>query len=693
MAEEVMLAPNCSAAAAAVAAVNTMSSLPLKRKRSGSPADAPVAQKLRTEVNVYNVSSQPTPSPSCPPSDSIASPTQSTMPTTPTRPPAPAASPTVEVDRLRDNLTAQLSLEVLLKHNELRLIDQEIAKCQVALEQLRRCTEIPYPGSHVTGISPDVSSGTGASVMVPGNGPPPMSPAPWGVTDGPYSRHYARWLLPDPRFDGGETEFGMPGTPGSGYPLVEGRSTRGNPMDFSALAGNTRPQRGVNGSRLQSLPSGYPIVKEKAGPMLIRRKSDQLLVKLVCLDCKRDNFSSTQGFINHCRIAHNRNFASHEAAAVASGEPVELDSSGAVISTRSESTVSVSTPGYVHPLIHAQLPTSSAMNPPVRESMSPSKPSINTSPSAMSTPRGSVSGHRRRPDSVKANPAFTASPATPHLSALMRERGLGLNLDKLVEEARTPVDLTCLSDGEFDFDGPTRSATKTPQEFAGQQGPRAARQPMRMPTAQAAMDRTESRKVLQLPEEMTPTRSQSHHSTSYLPHLSSLPSASQTCSPMNTPHDVIDHPAHLSPNTIESNQAPSLVSDDEDDYEAASDSDSPDSSEAGDDEEEFRHIEVQDDERSTAPSAPTESKPGPSLKTSMPQTTPPLPKSMKQGRPNHLPTMPSFNDRSRDEQPFNPMLDHLPPLPKPAKHGPVNFYHSSEDPSKKNRENGRKPSP
>ncbi|KAJ5691408.1 hypothetical protein N7488_012143 [Penicillium malachiteum] len=691
MAEEVMLAPNCSAAAAAAAAVNM--SLPLKRKRSGSPADAPVAQKLRTEINVY-VPSQPTSSPSCPP-DSIQSPAQSTMPTTPARPPVPAASPTMEVDRLRDTLTAQLSLEVLLKHNELRLIDQEIAKCQVALEQLRRCAEIPYPGSNVAGISPDVSSGTGASVMVPGNGPSPMSPAPWGVTEGPYSRHYARWLLPDPRFDGGEVDSGLPGTP-SGYPLVEGRSTRGNPMDFSALAGKTRPQRGVNGSRLQSLPSGYPIVKEKAGPMLIRRKSDQLLVKLVCLDCKRDNFSSTQGFINHCRIAHNRNFASHEAAAVASGEPVELDSSGAVISTRSESTASVSTPGYVHPLIRADLPTtSSAMNTPIRDSASPSKPSINSSPSAMSTPRGSVSGHRRRPESVKANPSFTASPATPHLSALMRERGLGLNLDKLVEEARTPVDLTGLSDGEMDYDGPTRSATKTPQEFVGQQGPCAARQPMRMPTAQAATDRTESRKVLQLPEEMTPTRSQSHHSTSYLPHLSSLPDASQTCSPVNT-HDVLDHSAHLSPNTIESNQAPSLVSDDEDDYEAASDSDSPDSSEAGDDEEEFRHIEVQDDERSTAPSAPTESKPGPSLKTAMPQTTPPLPKSMKQGRPNHLPTMPSFNDRSRDEQPFNPMLDHLPPLSKPAKHGPVNFYrpsNPSEDPSKKHRENGRKSSP
>jgi ADA HAT complex component 1 len=65
-----------------------------------------------------------------------------------------------------------------------------------------------------------------------------------------------------------------------------------------------------------------------------------------------------------------------------------------------------------------------------------------------------------------------------------------------------------------------------------------------------------------------------------------------------------------------------LVSDDEDDYEAASDSDSPSSSEADDQEQEFRHIEVADDERNTAQSTATsEPKPGPSLNPT-PQAAP-----------------------------------------------------------------------
>ncbi|KAJ5281860.1 hypothetical protein N7478_007232 [Penicillium angulare] len=676
-----MLAPNC-------AGVNTLSLPKLKRKRSdSSPSDAPATTKLRVDA-VFAPSSELTPSPSVTRSDdSVASPVA--------YPPAQAAGRTMDVDRLRDTITAQLSLEVLLKHNELRLIDQEIAKCQVSLEQLRRCAEIPYPGSSVTGPSADVSSGTGASVWVPGNGPAPMSPAPWGVTEGPYSRHYSRWLLPDPRFDGGEVESGL-ATGASGYQMAEGRSTRGNPMDFSALAGKTRPSRGLNGSRLQSLPTGYPIVKEKAGPMLIRRKSDQVLVKLVCLDCRRDNFSSTQGFINHCRIAHNRNFASHDAAAMASGEPVEVDESGAVIGGRSEPTTTtpstVSTPGHVHPLIRStQIPTTSSLPTPRKESVTPRKPSeVNPTiaAAAVATPPATV---KREP--VKAaNPSFMPSPATPHLSALMRKRGLGLNMNKLVEEARAPVDLSDFSDGESDVDESARSSTKVSQDSTAQQGPQAARQPMRMPTTQAASERTESRKALQLPEEMTPTRPQAHQQPSLFHNLSSLHGPNQT-SPMDTSRDTVDHPANLSPNTIESNQAPSLVSDDEDDYEAASDSDSPDS----DHEEEFRHIEVQDDERTTAPSAPTtESKPGPSLKTSLPPTAAPLSKPMKQSRPNHLPTMPSFNDRGRDDQQFNPMLDRL------QKQGQVNFmrpdfnqnsHPQNEDPSKNTRDNNRNQSP
>lgn len=646
--------------------VNSLS-LPLKRKRSDSSTDAPIAAKPRTEY------AQALPSPTSPNVEpdvpSPSAPVASSIPT------AQAAGPrSVDVSQLRDTITAQLSLEVLLKHNELRLIDQEIAKCQVSLEQLRRCAEIPYPGSNVAGLSADVSAGTGASVLKPGNGSAPVSPAPWGVTEGPYSRHYARWLLPDPRFDGGEVESGL--QPGLGAGLqVEGRSTRGNPLDYTVLAGKTRGRGSHSGKLIAGIPSGYPPIKEKAGPMMMRRKSDNVMVKLVCLDCQRDNFSSTQGFINHCRIAHNRNFASHDAAAQACGIPAETDESGAVVGGRTESlpvitptpTSTVTAPatssGYVHPFIRSvpATPGSESATPKKASNMNPPAGAVATPPSNVQR----ISEPRRQSAPVTAtNPAFTPSPATPHLSELMRERGLGLNMGKLVEEAKTHVDLNGLSDEESDEDEPTQLPVSNS----------VASQPMRIPTAQAASERTESRKGperaithdLQSPEDMTPSRPQP-----FLRDLSVLAGNTQA----STPHDSLDLPSNLSPNTMESNQAPSLVSDDEDDYEAASDSDSPESSEAGDHEEDFRHIEVQDDERTQAPSAPApEGKPGPSL-ANPPQPASALQKQLKQSRPQNIPMMSPFGDHGRDEE-------------------PVSFVRTSEDPSNpKGNTNGRKPAP
>ncbi|KAJ5420199.1 hypothetical protein N7465_002718 [Penicillium sp. CMV-2018d] len=624
-----MLAPNCS--------INTLSLPQLKRKRSDSDSDATDAPAA-TKVCADSISSRPTPTVS---TDSIA-PTPST-PTTSSNSPVASARPPAQdavvarpsVTRLRETITAQLSLEVLLKHNELRLIDQEIAKCQVALEQLRRCGEIPYPGSRVAGVSPDVSSGTGASVLAPGNGPAPISPAPWGVTEGPYARHYARWLLPDPRFDGGEVDSGM-----LANSLVEGRSTRGNPGEMGMLAGKSRPQRGSTATKHTALSTGYPVVKEKSGPMLIRRKSDGVLVKLVCLDCRRDNFSSTQGFINHCRIAHNRNFASHDAAAMACGQSVQVDDAGIVVGGSAEPTANPTAPGYVHPLIrstHIATTPWKSLRTPAKDFVTPRKPST-AAPSAVATPPSTAEPtYRQRSEPIRQppNPQFLASPATPHLSALMKSRGAGLDMDKLVEESRKPVDLSGLFDDDSETDdsrGPSAGPSHTSL------GARAGRQPMRMPVGQTPGE-SESRKALdraQTPptEQATPSRPQSFLDFS-------LAGQSQTLQSRES--DSLDHQT-LSPHAIESNQAPSLVSDDEDDYEAASDSDSPPSSEADEQEQEFRHIQVEDDERAAAPSAAAEAKPGPSLASPAPQSGPPLSQPLKRSRSKKISSIVPFSD-------------------------------------------------
>ncbi|KAL3459892.1 hypothetical protein BJX64DRAFT_278809 [Aspergillus heterothallicus] len=627
-------APHCAAPG-----VNGFAIPQLKRKRSDSSdsaiaRDAPVASKFRTE----DPSHKPTPSQqqaSTTTKDDAASiPTETPTGRTSERAvadsssgspngghPDPSASRDsqkatarrVDVDRLRETLEAQLSLEVLLKHNELRLIDQEIAKCQVALEQLRRCAEIPYPGSQAAGLSQSVSAGTGISVWGSGNGPAPLSPAPWGVVDGPYTRHYSRWLLPDPRFDGGELEPMTPMGIGATTPM-EGRSTRGNPIDTAYLAGKTtRPQRGSTGAKLQSLPSGYPAPKERAGPMIIRRKSDNVLVKLICLDCRRDNFSSTQGFINHCRIAHNRNFASHDAAAVASGEPVEVDEAGAVVGGKSEPTTTGVNPGFVHPLIRSAHVIEST-TPRTLSASDPSKrASQSRSLSAVETPCITPSYTPLEPKTplmAKAtNEAFTASDDTPHLSSLMKLRGVGLDLGQLVGEAKTTVDLDGYSseEGESESEPPTPSAEA--KASSKPLATRAGRQPMRTTASQTASERPDGHKGIEKSnhkplslETLTPTRPSVPYQSPYGP----------TDSEMNGLRDVDG--VELSPNTVESNQAPSLVSDD-DDFDAGSESDSPgpSSSEAEDGEGDFSLVDVEDDDDATGSTTTNESNPKPDV--------------------------------------------------------------------------------
>ncbi|KAL4868129.1 hypothetical protein BDV12DRAFT_186119 [Aspergillus spectabilis] len=636
----------------------------LKRKRSDSgdsttARDAPVATKLRTDdaLPAQIPFQQRPPAPkddtgsmstelrnSDRPQESQTSvpDEDNSDPPAPARDGQKAAVRKVDVDRLRETLEAQLSLEVLLKHSELRLIDQEIAKCQVALEQLRRCAEIPYPGSQATGASQSVSGGRGISVWAPGNGPAPLSPAPWGVVEGPYTRHYSKWLLPDPRFDGGELEPATPMSMGVTTPM-EGRSTRGNPIDTGYLAGKTtRPQRGSTGTKLQALPSGYPAPKERAGPMIIRRKSDNVLVKLVCLDCRRDNFSSTQGFINHCRIAHNRNFASHDAAAVASGEPVEVDEAGAVVGGKNEPTTGF-TPGFVHPLIRsAHAIESTPKTPSASDSDAARKrPFQSRSLSTAEIPLPHTPGPKTPKMAKALNDAFTASEDTPHLSSLMKLRGVGLDLGQLVGEAKTAVDLDEYSSDE----GESETEPTTPSAVVKSNKPlatRAGRQPMRTTASQTASERPDGHKGLErldhrpFPlETLTPTRPVTYQSP-YAP----------TGSQVNELRDVVD----LSPNTVESNQAPSLVSDD-DDFEAASDSDpGPSSSEAEDGADEFSLIDVGDDEDTTGSTTTSES--NPKTDVGLGSAAKPLQRGnmRKKGRYITSPVVPISRGKGKDEK-------------------------------------------
>lgn len=446
------------------------------------------------------------------------------------------------IESLKRTLHTQIGLEILVKHNELRLIDQELAKCQIAYEQLRRCTEIPYPG---TQNSSEISSGVELPFQDVPLGTLPRSPAPWGVTDGPYSRHYAKWLLPDPDFDGGDDSFA------AGQHSEYARSTRGKPIEFHHVAG----KRG-NKSKAPLIPS---TPKDKSGPMIIKRKSDGKWVKLRCLDCARDDFGSAQGFINHCRIQHHRSFTSHDAAAAACGELVELDPAGAIVGAPLAQTAITPKNGAVHPLIrsaHLMKPTleveRSMGQTPISEHLQTQDghetPIMSASVSAPSSPNH-----------------FQASPYTPNLSALIRNRGLGINVQELVTDAKTKAPVLDADDSasDMDIDTPTTEPFRGQHpQVAGQKQPSGTTQP-RVGGKTSSFGQMRGGAVL--PSMHTELLSR-------------------------TPSELGLEPSP----TNESNQAPSLVDDDEDDeYEGHSPTSS---SESGGDENSEVDFHIEDED-------------------------------------------------------------------------------------------------
>ncbi|KAA6410568.1 MAG: hypothetical protein FRX48_05990 [Lasallia pustulata] len=525
----------------------------------------------------------------------------------------PTGSVAQTLSPLQETIEAQFSLEILLKHNELRLIETELAKCQSALEQLRRCQVIPFPATSSTiGDMQAVSNGAGAALEPQDVENPPQDPPPWGVSEGPYTRHYARWLIPDSVFGGGSP--GELQTPRAEKSVPESR-TRKSVSEKGSVSGQSRSQRGSAGSRLQALPNGYANPREDKGPLILKRSTDGKIVKLVCLNCRRDNFNSAQGFINHCRIAHNRGFASHDAAAIACGEEVDVDEAGSVVGEQTGT--GGAGPGLVHPLIRsAHLQKSSPTTPAtstLKRKRTPSK--LDTTAQSQSTfPRDVVfrslnaRNHATPELSVPNQTPFSPSPQTPHLSALFAKTGFGGNLSEMVIQAKIKTDLLAelsSEDSEDDEDTAMEDAA-SPRNRSSNLG---TRLPARATMSPAPLERSPSRKGL---DSCKPSRKpgylssiiarntaySSPYASASTPTPSSLGDMPQSLTPANDAV-MLDHTSlNLSPNTIESNPAPSLTSDDGMDYENTHSESETSSSDADDDDEVayVDHVEVENDE-------------------------------------------------------------------------------------------------
>ncbi|KAF7858763.1 uncharacterized protein EAF02_011087 [Botrytis sinoallii] len=525
----------------------------------------------------------------------------------------------VDLGLVRETIESQLSLEILMKHNELRLIETELAKCQVSLEQLRRAHLIPFPGMQGAEAEAssesmvNVSTGTGPAVWS-GDKVPKWAP-PYGITEGPYTRHWAKWLIPDPAFDGIDIVDSRagPGRPRAGKSIPEGRATRNS----IAEGGNVSSKSRSRGSHsLQSLSTGH-IQPKKSGPCILKR-SDGKTVKLVCLDCNREDFSSTQGFINHCRIAHRREFKSHEEAAQTSGHVIEVDEAGAApVLEKSPSAPPTRDP--VHPLVKSA--------PVDKEAYTALRSRIEDSmnlylqgrlPGVTSIPGSATSSPQKQPVvKPKVQPPrenFKPSTATPHLSELLKSRGFGGDLHEIVGDAKTRIDMDEIlaseeesSDDEVTEESTAAIPSRRPGGFDGSVDTpmTGMRIPARATMSPAYFGRPTSSKGM----EASGRPGQAHISPrlTFTTLNTSMP-VSETRNNRPQPINTRDHDhdgdtdmgipdtssiIDLSPNTVVSNNAPSLVSDDGEYDEGDDDAESVSSGDA-DEGSDVAEIDIED---------------------------------------------------------------------------------------------------
>ncbi|KAK7532283.1 uncharacterized protein J3D65DRAFT_559326 [Phyllosticta citribraziliensis] len=446
--------------------------------------------------------------------------------------PCDMADPTT-YSPLQQIIETHFDHEILLKHNELRLIDQELAKCQIALEQIRRCRLIPYPGTDA--LSTQLSQGVGPALQPRQGFTTPEQPAPWGVADGPYTRHYAKWLIPDPKFDSVPAASLSAGSR-TGAAVAEGRATRASQAELPP-ASKSRSSRASAGSKLQAL--GDPSAP-RIDPLLHRRSTDGKWVRLFCHhpDCRHSNFSNTQGFLNHCRIKHNQKFESHDQAAVECGVLVDVNELGVVVpneSTPQTPAAASHTNGpFVHPLIKSNPPKSKPLPPrPLKK-------------------------EHTTPNPVRRDSSFVPSPQTPNLSALLQRSGASVDLNQLVDFARTKVELPDDTEDDDETE-PTLSVQNTPKptlkgDAQLQRGLPLSRQPARGGMAPASLAPNRN---------PTPPAGTLRGGNSSM-HRSSNANSTSSSSASSERGGALESPTmEMSPHTLDS--APGLVTDHEDD--------------------------------------------------------------------------------------------------------------------------------
>lgn len=181
----------------------------------------------------------------------------------------------IPTETLRHILTNQVDLEIRLKHKELRLTEDELGKCEAQMLTIRKFLEVPNNVSFQ-------------------HEPNDFTLKYYDVLNKSLSVNYTK--------------------------LQQQQYLNEHPTFKENIFTDTEP---VHSYRTRSTTSSLrPSLNGPAIriPGCLYRRTDGVVVKLTCPDCYRSNFSSAQGFLNHSRIAHSKEYTSQDAAALRCGE-------------------------------------------------------------------------------------------------------------------------------------------------------------------------------------------------------------------------------------------------------------------------------------------------------------------------------------------------------------------------------------
>lgn len=177
---------------------------------------------------------------------------------------------TVE-DEIKQNVVNQIDIEILLKHREYNLVQNEISKVQNQMDTLQKLHDDPQYSKYIKNII-ELKEG----------------------------------VKNDYKF--GNTSFG-------GYNEPSEMITRRHSMygiRRSISEESPKPQRTSYGGL-------RPVLDSQGNKICVHKRSDGVIVKIECPTCARSDFGSAQGFLNHSRLAHQIEYKSQDHAALVCG--------------------------------------------------------------------------------------------------------------------------------------------------------------------------------------------------------------------------------------------------------------------------------------------------------------------------------------------------------------------------------------